>query len=66
MYFYVKQAHIGVIPGIQEYVAEFVSDDASGQTGYLTERGLIPLPDAAHQDNAEQAMSKTKLTKAAF
>ncbi|MEL6311696.1 MAG: substrate-binding domain-containing protein, partial [Pseudomonadota bacterium] len=33
MYFYVKQAHVGVIPGIMEYVAEFVSQDASANGG---------------------------------
>ncbi|MEM7527675.1 MAG: substrate-binding domain-containing protein [Pseudomonadota bacterium] len=64
MYFYVKQAHIGVIPGIMEYVAEFVSEDASADGGYLVERGLIPLDDGTHTDNAEQAMSKSKLSKA--
>ncbi|MEO0820189.1 MAG: substrate-binding domain-containing protein [Pseudomonadota bacterium] len=64
MYFYVKQAHVGVIPGIMEYVAEFVSQDASANGGYLVERGLIPLPDDVHTDNAEQALSKKKLTKA--
>ena len=66
MYFYVKHAHIGVVPGIMEYVAEFVSKDASGQTGYLTERGLIPLPADAHTDNAQQAMQKTKMTADVF
>ncbi|MEM6676318.1 MAG: substrate-binding domain-containing protein [Pseudomonadota bacterium] len=64
MYFYVKNAHVGVVPGIMEYVAEFVSQDASADGGYLVERGLIPLDGSAHQDNAEQAMGQKKLTKA--
>ncbi|MEO1279672.1 MAG: substrate-binding domain-containing protein [Planctomycetota bacterium] len=63
MYFYVKNQHVGVIPGIMEYVAEFVSQDASANGGYLVERGLIPLADEAHTDNAEQAMSQRKMTK---
>lgn len=46
LYFYVKKAHVGVIPGIEEYLAEFTSDKASGELGYLADRGLIPLPDA--------------------
>lgn len=46
LFFYVKNAHVGVIPGIREYVAEFVSERAMGPDGYLAERGLIPLPDA--------------------
>jgi len=46
LFFYVKAAHAGVIPGIGEYVDEFVSDAAVGEDGYLTEVGLIPLPAA--------------------
>ena len=43
LYFYVKKAHIGVIPGIQEYLAEFTSEKAFGEEGYLSEKGMIPL-----------------------
>jgi len=46
LYFYVKQAHVGAVPGIQEYLAEFTSEKAYGEEGYLTEKGLIPMPDA--------------------
>ncbi len=46
LYFYVKKAHVGVIPGIKEFVAEFISDKAMGAEGYLAERGLIPLKSA--------------------
>lgn len=41
MFFYVKKAHIGVVPGIQEYAAEFVSPTAMGANGYLKDVGLI-------------------------
>jgi phosphate transport system substrate-binding protein len=44
LYFYVKKEHVGVIPGLAEFAAEFVSDAAAGEEGYLTEKGLIPLP----------------------
>jgi phosphate transport system substrate-binding protein len=44
LFFYVKDAHVGVIPGIKEFVAEFTSDRAWGDEGYLSEIGLIPLP----------------------
>ena len=44
LFFYVKQAHVGVIPGIQEYVNEFVSDRSMGAEGYLANKGLVPLP----------------------
>ena len=45
LFFYVKKEHVGTIPGIQEYAAEFTSDDAWGDEGYLAEKGLIPLPE---------------------
>jgi len=44
LFFYVKNAHVRVIPGMQEYVREFTSDRAMGPDGYLAEIGLIPLP----------------------
>jgi phosphate transport system substrate-binding protein len=44
LYFYVKKAHVGTIPGIAEYLAEFTSQKAMGDEGYLSDRGLIPLP----------------------
>lgn len=43
LYFYVKKAHIGVIPGIEEYLAEFTNERAWGDEGYLSEKGMIPL-----------------------
>lgn len=43
LFFYVKKAHVDVIPGMAEYLAEFTSQDAIGEFGYLTDRGLIPL-----------------------
>jgi len=45
LYFYVKKAHADVIPGIREYLDEFTSDKAWGAEGYLSEKGLIPMPD---------------------
>ncbi len=50
LYFYVKRAHVDVIPGIREYLREFTSEAAIGEFGYLTDRGLIPLPDAERQE----------------
>jgi phosphate transport system substrate-binding protein len=46
LFFYVKAAHIGVIPGIKEYLAEFTSEAAWGDFGYLSDRGLIPMAKA--------------------
>ena len=45
LFFYVKKAHADVIPGINEYLAEFTSEKAWGSEGYLSEKGLIPMPD---------------------
>jgi phosphate transport system substrate-binding protein len=44
MFFYVKNQHEGVIPGIREFVAEFTSDKAAGEEGYLADKGMIPFP----------------------
>lgn len=44
LYFYVKTAHVGKVPGIKEYIAEFTSEKAWGPEGYLVDKGLIPLP----------------------
>lgn len=44
LYFYVKKAHIGKVPGIKEYLAEFTSNKAWGDEGYLADKGMIPMP----------------------
>ncbi len=62
LFFYVKNAHIGVVPGIAEYVAEFTSDDAWGPFGYLADKGLIPLPDHDRAAMAASANSATPLS----
>ena len=45
LFFYVKKAHIGTIPGIAEYLEAFSDEKAWGPEGYLTDKGLIPMPD---------------------
>jgi phosphate transport system substrate-binding protein len=45
LFFYVKKAHVGKIPGMKEYLAEFTSEKAWGPEGYLAEKGMIPMPD---------------------
>lgn len=44
LFFYVKKAHVSVIPGITGYLAEFTSDKAWGEEGYLADKGMIPMP----------------------
>ena len=46
LFIYVKKAHIGVIPGLQDFVNEYVSEKALGEEGYLADRGLVPQPKA--------------------
>ena len=43
LYFYVKAAHVDLIPGIKEYITEFTSDRAWGDDGYLVDKGMIPM-----------------------
>jgi len=53
LYFYVKKAHVGVIPGIAEYLAEFTSETAWGEEGYLADKGMIPLDEDIRSTAAE-------------
>lgn len=52
LFFYVKKAHVGVIPGITEFLGEFTSDKAWGPDGYLADKGLIPMPAAERKSFA--------------
>jgi phosphate transport system substrate-binding protein len=52
LYFYVKLAHMDVIPGLKEYVNFFVSDDMAGPNGPLAQYGLVSDPEL----KATQAM----------
>ena len=62
MFFYVKQAHHGVIPGIEEYVGEFTAERAWGPDGYLVDKGLIPLSDEDRKKVRQSAMNGAKLS----
>jgi len=53
LFYYIKAAHVGVIPGIQEYANEFASEAAAGEEGYLVDKGLIPLQPEAFEANAK-------------
>jgi len=62
LFFYVKKAHVGVIPGVREYVDEFVSERAMGEDGYLADRGLIALPEREYAAAAAAARSLAPFT----
>jgi phosphate transport system substrate-binding protein len=55
LFFYVKKAHVGVIPGLEAFIAEFTSEKAWGDEGYLADKGLIPLPDKDRKASAASA-----------
>ncbi len=61
LYFYVKNDHVGKVPGIKEFIAEFTHDDTWGDEGYLTEKGLIPLDTEKRKAMAESAQGLTRL-----
>ncbi len=63
LYFYVKKAHVDKTPGIREYLAEFTSDNAMGEYGYLTEKGLIPMPAADLKKMREHTKNLVTLSK---
>lgn len=43
LYVYVKKAHVGIVPGIGPFMVEMLSTGAAGDSGYLADKGLIPL-----------------------
>jgi phosphate transport system substrate-binding protein len=57
LYFYVKNAHVGSIPGMKEYVAEFTSEKAMGEFGFLADKGLIPAPKAEREKCRADALA---------
>ncbi|NQV55884.1 MAG: PstS family phosphate ABC transporter substrate-binding protein [Rhodospirillales bacterium] len=62
LFFYVKQQHVGTVPGIREFVKEFTSEDAWGEDGYLVDKGLIPLPASERKVIAISARNLDALT----
>ncbi len=61
LYFYVKNAHVGQVPGMEAYLAEFTNEDTWGEYGYLAEKGLIPMGEDEMAQFAEDAANLTPL-----
>jgi phosphate transport system substrate-binding protein len=59
LFFYIKNAHRKAIPGLEEFIKEYVSETSMGKGGYLSERGLIPL-DAKKQKAVREGAVKGK------
>ena len=62
LFFYVKNAHVGDVPGIAAYIAEFTNEDTWGEYGYLAEKGLIPMGADEMAQYAEDAANLTPLS----
>ena len=62
LFFYIKKAHVSVVPGMMEYVAEWTKESTWGPDGYLADKGLIPLPDDTRAAMAESANGQANLT----
>jgi phosphate transport system substrate-binding protein len=64
LYFYVKNAHVGVIPGMKEFLDLFMSEKMIGRRGYLRTLGLVPLPEdmrAASRKRVEELSPITRI-----
>ena len=62
LYFYVKSAHVGKVPGIKEFLSEFTSEKAWGDEGYLADKGLIPMPEQERKQFASDAKELKNLS----
>jgi len=62
LFIYAKKQHVGTIPGMAEFVAEYVSDKAIGEDGYLAEKGLVTLPGAEADKTRAVAKDMTPMS----
>ena len=62
LFFYVKKEHVGVVPGVSDFVGEFTSDKAWGDEGYLIDKGLIPLPEGDRKAIRQGALTLSPLS----
>jgi phosphate transport system substrate-binding protein len=63
LYFYLKKAHVGVVPGLAEFIRAFTDEAAWGDEGYLIDKGLIPLPIERRQAMADSARHLQVMTE---
>lgn len=62
LYIYVKKAHVPVIPGLKEFLEEFTSEKAWGEDGYLSDKGLIPMPEKERKQFADDVKNLKELS----
>ena len=63
LFFYVKNAHRGVIPNLNDFVTEYVSDAALAPGGYLTDRGLVPLSDKRRKEMQDAVVNAKHMSR---
>ncbi|ODS00456.1 phosphate ABC transporter substrate-binding protein [Methyloceanibacter superfactus] len=61
LFIYIKNPHRKVIPGMDEFIAEYTSDESMGEGGYLHERGLVVLPEDKLKEMQERAKDGEKM-----
>ena len=57
MFVYVKNQNVPLVPGMLDFISEQTQEDAWGPTGYLIEKGLIPLSEAKRNAERERALA---------
>jgi phosphate transport system substrate-binding protein len=63
LFVYIKDQHVGVIPGMKEFIAEYTSERALGADGYLADIGLVALPEAELQATRNEANNLVPMAK---
>lgn len=62
LFFYVKKQNVSLVPGIEDYIAEFTQEDAWGPTGYLVDKGLIPMSKEEREQERKHALALEVMT----
>jgi phosphate transport system substrate-binding protein len=62
MYVYIKKAHVGLVPGLDKFGAEYVSTKAIGEDGYLSKKGLVTLPKTEAESVRKAVLGMTPMT----
>lgn len=61
LFIYVKAGHLDSVPGLKPFIAEFISEKAWGPDGYLSGKGLVPLPDDERSKVHNDTVANAKL-----
>jgi phosphate transport system substrate-binding protein len=62
LYVYVKKQHVGLVPGLDKFMAEYVSAKAIGEDGYLAKKGLVTLPKAEAEKVRKSVLEQKPMT----